>query len=248
MTNRDRSGDTPIYRIDAARFVSEEDLAALVNVLALRYAFLRSQGEGGGATEVELDAYKKAVEPSALNMLVSELLLHAKADALGATDIPETVSRLLRWESDPDLTGKMETKTLVRLGLARILLWRGDLTNSMDSSRPYESVAPQIASLVKDLLAEYPSIVPLEKSLFQKGTPDFLNLTFGLVFSVPQDWEQTHDGEIISLLVAPDERGAVFTKHGGDIVTPDFAADFSPETAQVWFANNFTDLPTDLSP
>lgn len=248
MTLRDRSGDTPIYRIDDARFVSQEDLAALLNVLALRYKLMRSMGAGSGVTEAELAELKKAVEPSALKLLISELLLNAKADSLGVTDILGTANRWQRREPDPNLTGKMDAKALVRLGLARILLWRGVLADAMNAPLPYESAAPQIAALVKELLAEYPSTVPFEQTLFQAGTPDYLNAAFDLVFSVPQDWEQGHDGESISMLVAPDEAGVVFTKHHGGEVTPMFATGFSPETARAWLIDNFTDLPTDLSP
>ncbi len=79
IAERDRSGDTPIYRIDGARFVSREDVEGYLALMRVGAELKRHAGEPDS----------KIVEPSEAyveDLLVERMLLEAEAEALGITD------------------------------------------------------------------------------------------------------------------------------------------------------------------
>ena len=155
MRSRDRSGDTPIYRIDDALFVSEEDVAALLNVLIVRTALKKQAGFGAKG------ALAQPTEERARDFLVHEMLLTAKAQAFGydADALREDVLHYMRegWLSpEPPTPDASDVETLVKQGLMRVQLLRNDLTSAQDSDLPYAGSAPLIDALVEELRAEFP--------------------------------------------------------------------------------------------
>ena len=154
MMNRDRSGDTPLYKIDDTRFVSEEDVAALVEVLAVRNAV--QQSRNGGASLLQALLFAEA-EQTARDFLVQELLLTVKAEELGITDIQSDAIYYIQqgWlEPEPPTPDASDTDTLVRQGLVRAQLWRSSLMSAEDTALPYQRSVPRINAVVAQLYTQ----------------------------------------------------------------------------------------------
>ena len=145
MNTRDRSGDTPLYRIDGERFVSEEDVAALLHVLTIRRALRQTVGFGGGPPP--------AAE-AARDFLIRELLLTAEARELGYSDLEKDVRFYIQegWlQPEPPTPDASDTEALVRQGLMRAWLWRFGLPSAQDTQLPFKDSVPLIDALVAKL-------------------------------------------------------------------------------------------------
>ena len=152
MNTRDRAGDTPLYRIDNEHFVSEEDVAALLNVLTVRRALQQVAGfRRGPAPTVE----------TAGDLLIRELLLAAKARELGYTDLEKDVRSYIQegWlQQEPPMPDASDTKALVQQGLMRARLWRNDLLSAQDTQLPFKDSVLLIDALVEELYEQFISL------------------------------------------------------------------------------------------
>ena len=153
MNARDRAGDTPIYQIDAERFVSEQDIEALLGVLEVRKALQQAQKMDEHIIEPDADF--------AESFLVSEMLLRAEADALGMEDLDKSVKWYMKdgWLlSEPETPDASDTEALIRQGWIRLQLTRMSLMSAQNMETPYEASAGRINELVESLKLKYPSI------------------------------------------------------------------------------------------
>jgi len=152
MNTRDRAGDTPLYRIDNEHFVSEEDVAALLNVLTVRRALQQVAGfRRGPAPTAE----------AARDFLIRELLLAAKARELGYTDLEKDVRSYIQegWlQQEPPMPDASDTKALVQQGLMRARLWRNDLLSAQDTQLPFKDSVLLIDALVEELYEQFISL------------------------------------------------------------------------------------------
>ena len=149
MNTRDRSGDTALYRIDDEAFVSEEDVAALLDVLTVRHALQKVVVFGRGVPPTA---------EAARDFLIREMLLTAKARELGYGDLEEDVGFYIRegWlQPEPPAPDASDTEALVRRGLMRARLWRIDLMSAQDTPLPFAASVPLIDALVDELYAQF---------------------------------------------------------------------------------------------
>ncbi len=240
MWTRDRAGDMPIYQIDADRFVSEEDITALMNVLAARHALQMTMNTGN----------KLPSEEDARYLLIGELLLTAEADALGL-DIKRDLMYYQKegWlEPEPPTPDASDTESLVRQGLIRIQLRRNDLTSAQDTKLPYQGSVPLIDALVETLYAKYPSTVPYVAAAVPKSFA-YSDPSLGLAFDPPEGWVRADAAGGVAAFLAPDESGIILVAPSGSKVDAAMAEGFTIDIVTEWMRAIVTEGElTDIEP
>ncbi len=241
MWTRDRTGDTPVYQIDAERFVSEEDIAALMNVLAVRHALQMTTGMYTGK--------KPPSEEEVRYFLVSELLLTAEADALHIDGWQEYMYYYREgWrEPEPPTPDATDTEVLVRQGMIRTNLRRSDMTSGQDTRLPYQSSAALIDALVEKLSVKYPSTVPYTAVSAPKG-PAYSDPSLGIAFDPPDGWAWVHAGGSLFAFTAPDESGYIIVTPSDFKVDSAMAEEFSIGNVTEWMQVFLTEGVTDVVP
>lgn len=242
MLARDRAGDTPVYRIDADRFVSEEDIAALTHVLTVRSALLKATNTGGTLPD----------EAEIRQRLVSELLLTAEADALGL-DVRKELAAYRRdgWlKPEPPTPDASDTAALALQGLIRIGLWRGDLTSGTDTTLPYQGSVPLIDALVETLYAKYPSDIAYETAdAHHTHAHAYSDPSLGLAFDPPEGWTRADaDGGMFAYL-APDGSELIVVAPSATEVNPAMIEGFSIDIVTDWMQRLVAGVePKDIQP
>ncbi len=185
MAERDRSADTPIYRIDAERFVSEQDVQDYLGLMVVGAKLKRLRGEDSRTTIKPSEEYVR-------DLLIDRMLLEAEAAALGIDDLRESFAHHMRtgWMEEEGIIdphallvpeGKIDmaeqkkqiedemnaptptphptdTETLVRDGWVRNHVAITDMWSSKTSKRPYEHRAALIDELIESLKLKSPSV------------------------------------------------------------------------------------------
>ncbi len=186
MAKRDRSGDTPIYRIDEQRFVSQQDVEDHLGIMRVGVELKKLAGESAWKIVKPTEGYVE-------DLLVRRLLLQAEADALGLGEdgLEAAYKAYLRYGWQQDLgfdlgeaiaksDGKLDmdelkrqieaqmnapssapdaptAETLVLEGWVRVQLAMNDLMSSSTSELPYTNHQQLIDDLIEQLKRKHPS-------------------------------------------------------------------------------------------
>jgi len=157
MSGRDRSGDMPLYQIDDALFVSEEDVAALHRILTVRRALQESMAN---KDEYILEGFVPKTEEAILAFLVRHMLLSAEAQSMGYSreDLQQDLMRYMRegWlQPELPVPDASDALALLQQGLMRSELWRQQLSSGQDMELPYQGSVALIDALLEDLCVKY---------------------------------------------------------------------------------------------